>query len=123
MISSVSTFLLGFLLAGVAASPQQQLWPTPLYTVAHAHGTLARALRQPLLSLAGVDEGVQKSNKESNGWHSSELLRFGLHQKLGSTSALESASAVLALHDAVVRATRSMIVRTLSDAIVCLHVW
>ena len=112
MSAAMSSLLL--LVTAVASSPQQ-LWPTPLFTDPYTHRALADALREPLLALAEVDGGVQKSNKESNGWHSSDLLDFELHEKLGRSGLLvSSASAVLAAHDAVVQATHKMIVRILA---------
>eukprot|EP01050_Picozoa_sp_SAG11_P037488 SAG11_NODE_14805_length_599_cov_0.818000_1_plen_177_part_01 len=92
--------------AAAMAAPEQ-LWPTPLYADPRGHGALAARLRPELLALMAVDPGVQKSNKESDGWHSSELLDMALHQKLGD--GLSSSGAVLALHAAVVGAATAAV--------------
>jgi hypothetical protein len=94
-----------------ANADPQQLWPTALFTDQRGpHTDLAATLQRVLLALMEVDAGVQKSNKESHGWHSSELLDSHVHRMLTPASAAEaSAGAILAVHDLVVSAAHQMV--------------
>ena len=91
------------------------LWPTPIFR-SRTPTTVAAAarLRRAVPLLRAVDPGVQKSNKNSGGWHSSELIGDGapqLHAQVGESGATVTMGAVVALEEAVRGAAHAMLAR------------
>ena len=72
------------------------LWPTPIYARRSPQTRAAAAAMRPVLALLSKsDPGVRKSNKDSNGWHSSELLGEGAlttHRRLEPADAAATGS-------------------------------
>jgi hypothetical protein len=91
------------------------LWPTPIFRI-RTPATVAAAarLRRAVPLLRAVDPGVYKSNKNSGGWHSSELIGEGapqLHALVGESGASVTMGAVVALEEAVRGAAHAMLTR------------
>ena len=88
------------------------LWPTPIHSsTSPASRRAAALLKRAVPALLAVDPGVRKSNKNSHGWHSSELLGYGapeLHRRLGGAESA-SVGAVAAVEAAVAAAARQMV--------------
>jgi hypothetical protein len=89
------------------------LWPTPIYARRSPQTRAAAAAMRPVVALLSKsDPGVRKSNKDSNGWHSSELLGEGAlttHRRLEPADAAASIQATGIVEGAVRDTMRSML--------------
>ena len=96
------------------------LWPTPIHASrTPASLAAAAAMRRALPRLAMVDPGVRKSNKDSNGWHSSELLGEGAletHRRLEPAAAAAASMHATALVEGAVRAAAQTMVAAMGAA-------